>query len=229
MTPDEIERILSSSAEALALALRREIATLRRSGLTDDQILPLLPSLRLPSAQILNFYDRLKRVMSSIAEARADESRTQNDLSGGETFPVLSDADVNALLARAQMFVPQLRSDIRRELRSLTENAIAAGSGIPGLMDALKEAKLSGAKSLANTMVAGFNNNYTFRLAEEAGITTFLYSGPLGPKTREFCREHVGNTYTIDEILQMDNGQGLPVRDYCGGYNCRHMWTMSPL
>jgi hypothetical protein len=23
----------------------------------------------------------------------------------------------------------------------------------------------------------------------------------------------------------MDNGQKLPVEDYCGGYNCRHSWA----
>jgi len=36
--------------------------------------------------------------------------------------------------------------------------------------------------------------------------------------------KHLGNIYHIDEIEKLDNGQGLDVMTYCGGYNCRHMW-----
>lgn len=60
--------------------------------------------------------------------------------------------------------------------------------------------------------------------ARVAGITTFRYSGPT-VNLRSFCAQHVGLVYTSDEIARMDNGQGLPVVHYCGGYYCRHRWT----
>lgn len=60
--------------------------------------------------------------------------------------------------------------------------------------------------------------------ARVAGITTFRYNGPTA-NVRSFCAQHVGLVFHLDEIRRMDNGQGLPVEHYCGGYNCRHRWT----
>jgi len=42
---------------------------------------------------------------------------------------------------------------------------------------------------------------------------------------RPFCRERVGKVYSIEEIRAMDNGQGLAVEYFCGGWNCRHRWV----
>jgi len=49
----------------------------------------------------------------------------------------------------------------------------------------------------------------------------------VGPKlsARSWCAEHVGKIYHISEIQKMDNGQGLPVLYFAGGYNCRHRWV----
>jgi len=30
---------------------------------------------------------------------------------------------------------------------------------------------------------------------------------------------------TKDQMRKLDNGQGLGVLVYCGGYNCRHSWS----
>jgi hypothetical protein len=62
--------------------------------------------------------------------------------------------------------------------------------------------------------------------ALEAGFTLFKYIGPA--PERKFCKEHFGKTYSIQEMLLLDNGTGrkgktkLPVVAYGGGYNCRH-------
>lgn len=55
----------------------------------------------------------------------------------------------------------------------------------------------------------------------------FVYVGPRDAKNRPFCRVWVGKA-TIDP-RKLDNGQGLPVEDYCGGYNCRHSWAPTPI
>ena len=61
--------------------------------------------------------------------------------------------------------------------------------------------------------------------AREAGLTKYLYVGPLDGKTRSFCRGLVGTVHSETDIEQMDNGQtGLVLSDG-GGFNCRHTWN----
>lgn len=63
----------------------------------------------------------------------------------------------------------------------------------------------------------------------KAGCREFKYAGPTGASAtqdepRDFCRKHLGKIYTIEQILKLNNGQGLSVLIYMGGYNCRHRW-----
>jgi hypothetical protein len=51
----------------------------------------------------------------------------------------------------------------------------------------------------------------------------YVYVGPRDAKNRPFCRQWVGKAVT--DPARLDNGQGLPADDYCGGYNCRHSWA----
>ena len=60
--------------------------------------------------------------------------------------------------------------------------------------------------------------------AKKAGITQFLYVGPDDEVTRDYSAERVDRVFTLEEIQAMDNGQGLPVEVYGGGWNCRHHW-----
>ncbi|GEM_PF-3986128 len=80
------------------------------------------------------------------------------------------------------------------------------------------------AKAEADAARSAIDNIGRHDAARVAGITTFRYSGPT-VNVRTFCGERVGLVFHADEIAKMDNGQGLPVVHYCGGYNCRHRWT----
>lgn len=53
----------------------------------------------------------------------------------------------------------------------------------------------------------------------------YLYIGPRDGKVRDFCKQLVGRACTLRYISRLDNGAGLPVREYCGGYQCRHSWS----
>jgi len=79
--------------------------------------------------------------------------------------------------------------------------------------------------TLANTAVSMYDNSTMFEYALQAGINRFLYDGHLQANSRIFCIEHFKKIYTYQQILQMDNFQGLPVVTSCGGYNCHHYWT----
>jgi hypothetical protein len=78
-----------------------------------------------------------------------------------------------------------------------------------------------------NTMISTFNRTVTANKAQELGFELMQYLGPDDQVTRPFCREVLSRDpaiYTIDEILEMDNEQGLPVLESGGGWNCRHQW-----
>lgn len=79
------------------------------------------------------------------------------------------------------------------------------------------------AYTITNTQIAGLDNTASKAIADLALLEDGLYDGPTG-NSREFCEERVGKIYTMEEIAAMDNGQGLPVIRYCGGYNCLHDW-----
>jgi len=78
------------------------------------------------------------------------------------------------------------------------------------------------ANTIINTQVAGWDNETTRSVAALAQLTHYLYFGPISDNTRPFCRARVGQTFTEAELHAMDNGQGLPVIRYLGGYNCLH-------
>ena len=65
------------------------------------------------------------------------------------------------------------------------------------------------------------------QIAADEGIDlVYVYVGPRDGKNRPFCKTWVGKAVT--QPSGMDNGQGLDVADYCGGYNCRHSWAPTP-
>ena len=74
------------------------------------------------------------------------------------------------------------------------------------------------------TGLMGFQRLVAIEKAKQLGLTKLLYVGPLDKVARPFCRERVGRVFTLAEVRAMDNGQGLPVPVYCGGWNCRHHW-----
>ena len=70
-------------------------------------------------------------------------------------------------------------------------------------------------------------------IAADADIV-FAYVGPTDGKNRPFCAKWMGRedgvrkAVTAEFMGTLDNGQGLAVEDYCGGYNCRHSWAPLP-
>lgn len=76
-----------------------------------------------------------------------------------------------------------------------------------------------------NTKISMFGRSVTASIAEEAGLTLYLYTGPEDGLTRKFCRPLVGKVVSESQMKKLNNGQGLPVRTGGGGYNCRHSWS----
>jgi len=69
----------------------------------------------------------------------------------------------------------------------------------------------------------------TQRLAAAAGVERYRYSGTLVRDSREWCRRHLGQVLTMDEIQSWasKDWQGKAPGDPFitrGGWNCRHYW-----
>jgi hypothetical protein len=65
-------------------------------------------------------------------------------------------------------------------------------------------------------------------IADERGLTHFLYEGGLVKDSRPFCRAHAGGIYTRTDAKRFDGiywkGKipDLPFLVAVGGYNCMH-------
>ena len=85
------------------------------------------------------------------------------------------------------------------------------------------------ASQIAHDSVMQFDGQFTVFKAKEAGLNKYKYTGTLVRDSRPHCREHVGKTYTEEELRRIWQGswagkaEGDPfiVR---GGYRCRHTW-----
>ncbi len=78
--------------------------------------------------------------------------------------------------------------------------------------------------TVQNTIRLGIARQGAIERSLANGVRYFRYSG-ASMGSRPFCRERIGKVYSIEDIRAMDNGQGLPVEFFCGGYNCRHRWV----
>jgi len=181
----------------------------------------VLRDLRLPAAEQKKILEDVKRIQTRIAA----EWKT----SFADVLPskIASDPFARLQAAYSVDFARIMDQNVRETVLDEIRRADRAEYGFSTLRTRLKQRGLGEPqiKTLANTAVSQFSNAYMFQLAQEAGITRYKYDGPLNPNTRAFCRERVGKTYTFDEILAMDNGQGLDVWTSLGGYNCVHYWT----
>jgi len=83
------------------------------------------------------------------------------------------------------------------------------------------------AQTWVTTGLSGIYRESSIMLAQDNGITKYMYVGPGDRITRPFCMDLLGKrkAYTVDEISKMNNGQGLSVLQFGGGFNCRHQWV----
>lgn len=77
-----------------------------------------------------------------------------------------------------------------------------------------------------DTALSGYFQESANLFAIENGLDKFMYQGPEDKLTRPFCAHQMTfrKPMTREEIDALDNGQGLPVFQFGGGFNCRHYW-----
>lgn len=95
------------------------------------------------------------------------------------------------------------------------------------MADAIREAAdapMHHARTNARQVVSSWNRIGRDQVRREAGLKHGFYYGSPRVNSRTFCLRCIGQTFSIEQINLMDNGQGLPVIHYCGGWNCIHSW-----
>ena len=139
----------------------------------------------------------------------------------------LSATDLEKMLALYQVDFPKIAKATRQTIVDEIRRTARAGQGITVLRSALKKRGLGDGetRTLANTALAQFDNSTMFEFAKEACVERYKYDGVVNPNSRKFCKINCGKIFSMNEIMSMDNGQGLSVLSSLGGYNCTHFWT----
>ena len=109
-------------------------------------------------------------------------------------------------------------NDLMRQLRKQFQN-VSVGGGMFQTVSAE-----------AHDMVMDFDGVFTLHRARQAGLKRFKYSGTLIANSRDFCIQHVGRTYTEEEIRRIwssESWSGKRAGDpfvVRGGERCRHFF-----
>jgi hypothetical protein len=121
------------------------------------------------------------------------------------------------------LILPKVTSGVREALNNLVLE-VPVNQAMTSLSQNLESAEGRQLTEI-NTQISIYGRSVTASISEAAGITNYLYTGPIDGLTRSFCRPLVNKVITDTQMKQLNNGQGLSVRTAGGGYNCRHSWS----
>jgi len=162
-------------------------------------------------------------------------SETGVDLGKVSTAPIdaLRVSNQSLLEAHSRVAAERVRATLL--FASLSPSPVPFGSMVTSVASAVDGAFFSRGQleTQVNTAMAAWDRQLMDEIAEQADTSLWVYMGPMDKITRPFCRDLLGKgqTYTERGIQEL-NGHPLlhsyvppNVKVYCGGYNCRHMFT----
>jgi hypothetical protein len=145
------------------------------------------------------------------------------------TLPLDVRSELDAIMDRQMADVVKVFGDATRAMRDAVSRGVLTGGSLADVVaevqDVLRVTSVQ-AQAAVDAAVMAVGRRAVMAAAdaiEGDADLVYVYVGPKDAKNRPFCRTWVGKAATNPERL--DNGQGLPVDDYCGGYNCRHSWA----
>lgn len=220
---ERIKRLILEIEQVLDKAVPQAVKALRDRRLSPLQAASVIGSLESELVKY-GFDDVLKGIDEVYADEIKEIKRNLRNVSAGIAF---TGDDIATVQALRNFDVDLVSKNISKHVSDL--KGVLMRSYITGTIPEYEELRASTDRGVfrridaeLNTSVAGLQRTITLSKADEAGIERFLYDGPLDQVTRPFCQKHVGKVYTLEELKGLDNGQGLPVEIYLGGYNCRH-------
>jgi hypothetical protein len=215
-----LARVLERDLFAAVLALDTEPgeATLLRRQTTAAVLRQVSDRLRLAGEEAI-----------SVAGARALAAVEAVYGAPPSTLPLDVRAELDAIMDRQMADVVKVFDGAQRAMRDAVSRGVLTGGSLADVVAEVQEVlRITSVQAQAAVDAAVMAAGRRAVMAAAADIEdtvdlVYVYVGPKDAKNRPFCRTWVGKAATNPERL--DNGQGLPVDDYCGGYNCRHSWA----
>jgi hypothetical protein len=220
----ELETIIRTKARLILQDLKSDSEDVRTAAREAAQTLGMM-------------YESLKdaglqAALEKVTSVYGDELReVQRELKSIQPGMVFSDFDVDAATVLVKYDFGRIENVLKRHvegMQSQVMRSILSGTEIDfeAISTDVSATAAAQVQTELNTGLSAFNQVITNLKAEEAGLDTFEYLGPDDDITRPFCEDIIkrGRIFTKEEILAMDNKQGLPVFETGGGWNCRHQW-----
>lgn len=151
----------------------------------------------------------------------------------GVTLPALEEAisrraDAQALREIFLSNMGSMREELLETTLDVATRQIAGGTlNLDVLRESIKDAaggRLHWARTNARMVVGGYNRMHRDEVRKNQGYDRGYYYGDERINTRPFCRALIGKMLSLKQIEELNNGQGLDVKIYCGGWNCIHSW-----
>lgn len=235
---EEIADAAIADLEVLLRDLDKAIARALGRLKTDDKgrVLPRheLANLTSVRGEVLRALERAGVKANGILAKRVLEAakRASSLADIPEEFHPDPERAVRSILEGRTRDVARAMDAERDEVVAALNLRLVSGSDLDRLVAVVAErgqVAIHRAQALIDTGVIAAGRAVVADAAENANadglVFVMRYVGPLDSKTRPFCRPLVGDCFTQEAIAGMDNGQGLDVREFCGGYNCRHGWA----
>lgn len=216
---------MAKSYRRLESELRRYVVGAIRDRVPFDDLIPAIDDIMRP------YFDAARPEDVPVIASVVASARQQYTWMSDRLINVDDRERLARILRRSGAEVAQMGGKVNLKVAAAVRRGLSKGETIDEIENAVAHQvrKLgAAARTVAVTAASGFDRVAGFRTAREAGITRFKYAGP--PGERAFCQREMalaaaGRTYTLQEMQLLNNGQGLGVDLYCGGYRCRHTWT----
>lgn len=225
---------------------RKEIERIRKSvsfgtymETISDKIFKILPLVDTQDMDILKLH--IKRIFGNEYNQFVDEIFTKYDKILTTVNKIYDyGEDISDTASRiikyekvSKIYLGDYSDKAQKLITKNISDGIAKNLTIKEISDSLKgteERVTTYADALAETQFMGYSRTCKAEKASIAEVRWFEYVGVETARTREFCLEHLGKHYNIDEIKKMNNGPGQlkPVLTYCGGWRCNHEWEPDP-
>lgn len=161
-----------------------------------------------------NIADKIRETMLNIQpDLKLDTVSNRLDIMKTATVEALFD----------DVIIPSVANGVRESLNAMVLD-VPIKQAISALSQKMKSATGTQLTQI-NTKLSMLGRSVSAEIAKEANIRYYLYTGPLDGLTRDFCSALVDKVVSENQMKRLRNGQGLPVKTACGGYNCRHSWT----
>lgn len=220
--------------EALRVRLAREIRRLLVALNTDDGTDrlrgdrdSLATAVRVRRQVVALLKENGVRVFEDAATKRALEAAAR--VTAGNRLPANAQAELARIVTGQTAEVASVWDSAADDMRRAINAATTTGGNLATLIEDVAQAldtSFVRATAAIDAAVMASGRRALMLEAKATGLPyVYAYVGPDDGKIRDFCKQLVGRAVSETYMRRLDNGQGLPVRDFCGGYNCRHSWA----